>query len=85
MQVLAGGTRGLPAPIPRYPPRAPLREGMRRTRPANDHRGCCSAKDYQIRGRSGVLKVVAQCGAWPMFDVKIQRRIVHSLAGDVDK
>lgn len=71
--------------FPDIPPSAPLREGMRRARPANDHRGCCSAKDYQIRGRSGVLKVVAQCGPCAMFDMKIQRRIVHSLAYDVDK
>lgn len=41
---------GLPADIPTYPLRAPLEEGMQRTRPANDHRGCCSAKDYEIRG-----------------------------------
>lgn len=47
---------GLPADIPAYSPTPlgpPLEEGMRRTRPANDHRGGCSVKDYEIRSREG--------------------------------
>lgn len=83
---------GLPADIPTYPLRAPLEEGMQRTRPANDHRGCCSAKDYEIRGGgSGVIKVTAQCGPCAVFHIyihgglNVQRCIVHSLDYDADK
>lgn len=50
---------------------------MQRVRPANDHRGCCSAKDYEIRGRTGVIKVTGPCGTCAVFHVYMHARRVE--------
>lgn len=42
---------------------------MHCARPANDHRGCCSAKDYEIKGRAGVIRVTGPRGEHVRFSM----------------
>lgn len=65
---------------------------MQRARPANDHRGGCSAEDYEIKGRTGVTGVtgpsVNACSRSRIHKCRverIQRCIVHSPDNDADK
>lgn len=63
----------------RYDPLpGPLEEGMQRARPANDHRGGCSAEDYEIKGRTGVTGVTG-----PSVNACSRSRI-HKMQGRKD-